>query len=29
VKSTFRGAAEKFSYTFAANSVTFLRIKKR
>ncbi|MFF9774619.1 alpha-L-arabinofuranosidase C-terminal domain-containing protein [Streptomyces sp. NPDC013978] len=29
VKSTFRGVAEEFSYTFPANSVTFLRIKKR
>ncbi|MEE1764050.1 alpha-L-arabinofuranosidase C-terminal domain-containing protein [Streptomyces sp. SP18BB07] len=29
VKSTFWGVAEEFSYTFPANSVTFLRIKKR
>jgi alpha-L-arabinofuranosidase len=29
VTSTFRGVARKFSYTFPANSVTFLRIKKR
>ena len=29
VKSTFGGVAEEFSYTFPANSVTFLRIKKR
>jgi alpha-L-arabinofuranosidase len=29
VRSTFGGVAEKFSYTFPANSVTFLRIKKR
>ncbi|MDX3518640.1 alpha-L-arabinofuranosidase C-terminal domain-containing protein [Streptomyces scabiei] len=29
VTSTFGGVAEKFSYTFPANSVTFLRIKKR
>lgn len=29
VTSTFRGVAEEFSYTFPANSVTFLRIKKR
>ncbi|MBE4736601.1 MULTISPECIES: alpha-L-arabinofuranosidase C-terminal domain-containing protein [Streptomyces] len=29
VKSTFSGVARKFSYTFPANSVTFLRIKKR
>ncbi|MER8223962.1 alpha-L-arabinofuranosidase C-terminal domain-containing protein [Streptomyces sp. NPDC094143] len=28
VTSTFRGAAEKFTYTFPANSVTFLRIKQ-
>lgn len=29
VKSTFEGVADKFTYTFPANSVTFLRIKKR
>ncbi|MFF7393005.1 alpha-L-arabinofuranosidase C-terminal domain-containing protein [Streptomyces scabiei] len=29
VKSTFSGVAAKFGYTFPANSVTFLRIKKR
>ncbi|MCL6733971.1 alpha-L-arabinofuranosidase C-terminal domain-containing protein [Streptomyces neyagawaensis] len=29
VTSTFRGVAREFSYTFPANSVTFLRIKKR
>ncbi|MGW0845120.1 alpha-L-arabinofuranosidase C-terminal domain-containing protein [Streptomyces sp. NPDC002787] len=29
VRSTFTGVAEEFSYTFPANSVTFLRIKKR
>ncbi|MFD9251466.1 alpha-L-arabinofuranosidase C-terminal domain-containing protein [Streptomyces bottropensis] len=29
VRSTFGGVAEKFSYTFPANSVTFLRIKER
>ncbi|BCL19316.1 alpha-L-arabinofuranosidase C-terminal domain-containing protein [Streptomyces tuirus] len=29
VTSTFRGVAEKFTYTFPANSVTFLRIKQR
>ncbi|UUU20771.1 alpha-L-arabinofuranosidase C-terminal domain-containing protein [Streptomyces sp. DSM 40750] len=29
VKSTFSGVAEEFGYTFPANSVTFLRIKKR
>ncbi|WP_030955824.1 alpha-L-arabinofuranosidase C-terminal domain-containing protein [Streptomyces sp. NRRL S-481] len=29
VTSTFRGVAGKFSYTFPANSVTFLRIKQR
>ncbi|NEB02361.1 alpha-L-arabinofuranosidase C-terminal domain-containing protein [Streptomyces sp. SID13726] len=29
VKSTFDGVAGKFSYTFPANSVTFLRIKQR
>ncbi|ELP61827.1 alpha-L-arabinofuranosidase C-terminal domain-containing protein [Streptomyces turgidiscabies] len=28
VKSTFSGVARKFTYTFPANSVTFLRIKK-
>ncbi|WP_338899237.1 alpha-L-arabinofuranosidase C-terminal domain-containing protein [Streptomyces sp. TG1A-60] len=28
VTSTFSGVAEEFSYTFPANSVTFLRIKK-
>jgi len=27
--STFNGVADKFSYTFPANSVTFLRIKQR
>jgi alpha-L-arabinofuranosidase len=29
VKSTFEGVADKFAYTFPANSVTFLRIKKK
>ncbi|MEU1105324.1 alpha-L-arabinofuranosidase C-terminal domain-containing protein [Streptomyces tibetensis] len=29
VMSTFRGVAKKFTYTFPANSVTFLRIKQR
>ncbi|MFG2728091.1 alpha-L-arabinofuranosidase C-terminal domain-containing protein [Streptomyces canus] len=29
VKSTFDGIAGKFSYTFPANSVTFLRIRQR
>jgi alpha-L-arabinofuranosidase len=29
VTSTFRGVAEKFTYTFPANSVTFLRIKQK
>jgi alpha-L-arabinofuranosidase len=29
VKSTFTGVARKFTYTFPANSVTFLRIKQR
>ncbi|MBV7695432.1 alpha-L-arabinofuranosidase C-terminal domain-containing protein [Streptomyces sp. TRM70350] len=29
VRSTFSGVAEKFTYTFPANSVTFLRIKQR
>ncbi|WP_086736945.1 alpha-L-arabinofuranosidase C-terminal domain-containing protein [Streptomyces glaucescens] len=29
VTSTFSGVAEKFTYTFPANSVTFLRIKQR
>ncbi|MFG2809096.1 alpha-L-arabinofuranosidase C-terminal domain-containing protein [Streptomyces massasporeus] len=29
VNSTFRGVAGKFTYTFPANSVTFLRIKQR
>ncbi|MET9455949.1 alpha-L-arabinofuranosidase C-terminal domain-containing protein [Streptomyces canus] len=29
VKSTFDGVAGKFSYTFPANSVTFLRIRQR
>ncbi|WP_327427374.1 alpha-L-arabinofuranosidase C-terminal domain-containing protein [Streptomyces sp. NBC_01236] len=29
VKSTFEGVADTFTYTFPANSVTFLRIKKR
>ncbi|WP_221351505.1 alpha-L-arabinofuranosidase C-terminal domain-containing protein [Streptomyces beigongshangae] len=28
VTSTFSGAAERFTYTFPANSVTFLRIRK-
>ncbi|MFF3380204.1 alpha-L-arabinofuranosidase C-terminal domain-containing protein [Streptomyces sp. NPDC002680] len=28
VRSTFTGVASKFTYTFPANSVTFLRIKK-
>ncbi|WP_329279288.1 alpha-L-arabinofuranosidase C-terminal domain-containing protein [Streptomyces sp. NBC_01451] len=28
VRSTFTGVARKFTYTFPANSVTFLRIKK-
>ena len=28
VRSTFKGVASKFTYTFPANSVTFLRIKK-
>ncbi|MEU6224348.1 alpha-L-arabinofuranosidase C-terminal domain-containing protein [Streptomyces sp. NPDC047042] len=28
VKSTFTGVARKFTYTFPANSITFLRIKK-
>ncbi|MFJ4540098.1 alpha-L-arabinofuranosidase C-terminal domain-containing protein [Streptomyces tibetensis] len=28
VTSTFRGVAKKFTYTFPANSVTFLRIKQ-
>lgn len=29
VTSTFSGVAEEFSYTFPANSVTFLRIRER
>jgi alpha-L-arabinofuranosidase len=29
VRSTFDGVARKFSYTFPANSVTFLRIRQR
>ncbi|MGY1502156.1 alpha-L-arabinofuranosidase C-terminal domain-containing protein [Streptomyces sp. QTS52] len=29
VRSTFTGVARKFTYTFPANSVTFLRIKQR
>ncbi|MEU7719908.1 alpha-L-arabinofuranosidase C-terminal domain-containing protein [Streptomyces tibetensis] len=29
VTSTFRGVAKEFTYTFPANSVTFLRIKQR
>ncbi|WP_371568747.1 MULTISPECIES: alpha-L-arabinofuranosidase C-terminal domain-containing protein [Streptomyces] len=29
VKSTFDGVAGKFSYTFPANSITFLRIRQR
>ncbi|GAB2913477.1 hypothetical protein GCM10027075_11400 [Streptomyces heilongjiangensis] len=29
VTSTFRGVAREFSYTFPADSVTFLRIEKR
>ncbi|GAA2222939.1 alpha-L-arabinofuranosidase C-terminal domain-containing protein [Streptomyces indiaensis] len=29
VTSTFRGVAKKFTYTFPAHSVTFLRIKQR
>ncbi|MEU3891227.1 alpha-L-arabinofuranosidase C-terminal domain-containing protein [Streptomyces sp. NPDC029041] len=29
VTSTFRGVAKQFTYTFPANSVTFLRIKQR
>ncbi|MFD5482915.1 alpha-L-arabinofuranosidase C-terminal domain-containing protein [Streptomyces hawaiiensis] len=29
VTSTFRGVAAKFTYTFPANSVTFLRIKQK
>jgi alpha-L-arabinofuranosidase len=29
VKSTFAGVADTFTYTFPANSVTFLRIKRR
>jgi alpha-L-arabinofuranosidase len=29
VVSTFKGVASKFSYTFPANSVTFLRIRQR
>ncbi|MEV5440432.1 alpha-L-arabinofuranosidase C-terminal domain-containing protein [Streptomyces sp. NPDC052682] len=29
VTSTFRGVADTFTYTFPANSVTFLRIKER
>lgn len=27
--STFQGVAKKFTYTFPANSITFLRIKQR
>ncbi|MFD3843951.1 alpha-L-arabinofuranosidase C-terminal domain-containing protein [Streptomyces sp. NPDC058642] len=29
VRSTFEGVADRFTYTFPANSVTFLRIKQR
>ncbi|WP_043681846.1 alpha-L-arabinofuranosidase C-terminal domain-containing protein [Streptomyces xylophagus] len=29
VVSTFKGVADRFSYTFPANSVTFLRIKRK
>ncbi len=29
VVSTFNGVADRFSYTFPANSVTFLRIRQR
>ncbi|MCT9078057.1 alpha-L-arabinofuranosidase C-terminal domain-containing protein [Streptomyces fulvoviolaceus] len=29
VKATFEGVTDKFTYTFPANSVTFLRIKQR
>ncbi|MFJ3305627.1 alpha-L-arabinofuranosidase C-terminal domain-containing protein [Streptomyces sp. NPDC086549] len=29
VRSTFEGVADRFTYTFPANSVTFLRIRKR
>jgi len=29
VTSTFQGVADRFSYTFPANSITFLRIKQR
>jgi alpha-L-arabinofuranosidase len=29
VRSTFAGVADRFTYTFPANSVTFLRIKQR
>lgn len=29
VTSTFRGVDDVFTYTFPANSVTFLRIKQR
>ncbi|MET9379642.1 alpha-L-arabinofuranosidase C-terminal domain-containing protein [Streptomyces sp. NPDC002928] len=29
VTSTFEGVADKFTYTFPANSITFLRIKQR
>ncbi|MGW7206801.1 alpha-L-arabinofuranosidase C-terminal domain-containing protein [Streptomyces sp. NPDC054837] len=29
VKSTFEGVADRFTYTFPANSVTFLRIRQR
>ncbi|MBW8822062.1 MAG: hypothetical protein JF598_28625, partial [Streptomyces sp.] len=29
VRSTFDGVARKFSYTFPANSVTFLRIRQK
>jgi hypothetical protein len=27
--STFTGVADKFTYTFPANSITFLRIKQK
>ncbi|MEV6961800.1 alpha-L-arabinofuranosidase C-terminal domain-containing protein [Streptomyces sp. NPDC051207] len=29
VESTFRGASARFTYTFPANSITFLRLKQR
>jgi hypothetical protein len=29
VKSAFDGVTDKFTYTFPANSVTFLRIRQR